>query len=709
MSEIFEYKNERLVRRERPQITATLGVIVCCAGYGKSAYLKQLAEDNEGSVHIELAPFYNSTHSVAQLLSEHISDSTHGLDDCQTVRLFIESLSGQGGLLLIDNADQVTDRAASALLGLLCEAAAQGRFRLLAAGRDVPAYMLSYLMNGRAVLFGIDDMRLTRSETACCLRLLDRAYDDKYVNTLYSYTDGWCAGVCEIAKAAVSADDIEKCIGKTLLERYISCELLSDLDEGLAEQLKLMSFIYSSDPEFSASVFRIRDSGVREDRIVTAGILRRDDSGAAVLPQVIRCVLAGMLDKQTKKTVTDRASAYYIDRKRFAEAIKLFDVSGNSAAAERILKEHGERFLENYEFELIGYCGNIIEKERRTTDPEVLGILAQYYYYSGALAKMEAAYNMADSRFGKENRYSVCRRLYNGLIRYEGNREMYAENVRSACEYLKENSLPLPFLHQKEKDTLALIEQDGDDSGKLHIYRFGTLRLTVNDNEIQCKSRRSTELIAYMLERNGRPVSRSDIMNALWKDEIPANAVAVLHNIIYGLRRELSAYGLENIISYKSKCYMLDVSKIVPDDSEIIEVCEAMEKGERKKLTARAGVLESYWGRYLGDSESFCSQEKKEYYDRCFVSASQMLADIYKESGDREKELLCLKNASAADPFSEQIVCSYIQCCFALGMPDKAKKKYDEYAKTIDKELGIAPSRWLKNEFLSGFANETEG
>lgn len=709
MSAFYNYRNDRFVSRERPQISSHAAVIVCCAGYGKTTYLRQLAAENEGSVLIELAPYLNSAKAVAALFEPHISDSSACSSEYDVFRLFIDEFSGQDRLLLLDNADTVNDKTAAALLRLLCEASAEGRLRLLAAGRSVPEFMIEALMQDKAEMYGIDEMRFTRAETEKCLELIGREYTDKYVNTLYSYTDGWCAAVTELAKTAQSAEEIGQCAGKTLLERYIGCEMLSQLDKDLAHHIKLMSFIYSSDPEFSSTVFFIKDSAVREDRIVRAGMLRRDENGHIVLPKIIRTILAGMLDSETKKSVMDRASAYYVRKKRFAEAIKLFDESGNSAAAERILKDYGKRFLDNYEFELIGYCGKIIEKEHITTEPEVLGVLAQYYYYSGELAKMEAAYNMADSRFGKENRYSVYRKFYNGLIRFEGNREMYTENVRSACEYLRENSLPMPFLHQKEKDTLQLIENDSDDSGKLHIYRFGTLRLSVGDNEIQCKSRRSIELIAYMLEKEGRPVSRADIMDMLWSGDIPANAVAVLHNIIYGLRRELAVYGLENIISYKNKFYTLDMSNIVQDDREIFEVCDAVENSDSKKLIARESILEDYWGAYLGTSESFVSQEQKEYYDRCFINASLMLAEIYKGSGNREKELIYLKNASKSDPFSEQIVCSYIQCCFALGMPDKAKKKYEEYAKLVDEELGISPSRWLRNEFLSGFANEAEG
>ena len=696
-------------RRERPGIADGTGIIACCAGWGKTAYLSQLARERADSVLISLAEYDNDPERIVLLIEQ----SLPGISGCgsgyETVSLFADEMAARGGLVLIDNADVVTDKTASAFLTLLCEASAAGKFSLLAAGREIPGAMLKFLMNGTAKLYGIDEMRLTRAETEEYLRLRGTEPTDKYVNMLYSFTDGWAAGTAEIAGAAATDADIPECAERTLLGRYIGYNILSAIDADLAEYLELMAFIVPPDTEFSASVFRISDGAARADRLVRRGVLTRAEDGSLRCPEVMRTILAGSLSSERKRGIIERASTYYIKEKRFAEAIKLFDVSGNAAAAERMIKSYGERFLANYEFELIGYCGDIIVKNGGSREPEVLGILAQYYYYCGDHRKMEAAYNMADSMFGKENRYSVCRRLYNGLLRYEGNRELYSANVRSACEYLEANGLPMPFLHQKELDTLALITGGTDDSGKLHIYRFGTLRLSVGDTEIQCKSRRSIELIAYMLEKGGRPVPREELLNMLWSGDIPANAVAVLHNVIYGLRRELSAYGLENVIIYKNKCYMLDMALIAEDDSDILAVCEAAENCDVKALAAHDKVLAEDGGRYLGTSDSRGSQERKEYYDRCFVNASLMAAEMYRDKGDRERELLYLKNAADIDPYSEQIVCSYMMCCFALGKPDKAKKKYEDYAKMIDEELGIAPSKWLKNEFLSGFANDSEG
>ena len=696
-----------LVRRERPEMSASLGAVVCCAGYGKTSYLAQLNKDCENSVLLSFKRYDNSPERVVSLIEAAIKSPSDLTGDYDKVFHFTKEMSSkEGGLVLIDNADVITDKEASSLLTVICDAALEGGFRLLLAGRSIPPFLIDYLMNGSACLYGIREMSLTRSETEEYLKLINKSYDEKYVNALYSFTLGWCAGVAEIAKNADADGEIPLCINKTYLEKYIEYNILSDLGGDLAEYLKLTAFLDAKSGDFASTVFGINDGKTREERLVSNGVLLKDESGRTELPEVMRAVLSNTLEYDRKRKITERASQYYIKEKCFAEAVKLFDVSGNAAAAERMLKNYGEKFLSNYEFELVGYCGDIIEKNGGTTDPEVLGILAQYYYYCGELSKMEAAFNMADSMFGKENRYSVSRKLYNGLIRFNKNKKLYTENVKSACEYFEANAIPLPFLNKQELDTLSLILNGSDDSGKLRIYRFGTLRLYVGENEIQCKSRRSLELVAYMLENEGKPIERETLLNMLWKDDIPTNAVAMLHNLIYGLRKELGAYGLENIIIYKNKCYLLDMSMLVEDDREILEVCEAVENSDKKKLALHAGVLEKYWGRYLGGADSRDSQDMREYYDRCFVKASLMAAEICREKKDFERELLFLKNASDTDPYSEQIICNYIKCCFAYGKPDKAKKKYDDYSKMIDDELGIEPSLWLRKEFLSGFSNE---
>ena len=73
-------------------------------------------------------------------------------------------------------------------------------------------------------------------------------------------------------------------------------------------------------------------------------------------------------------------------------------------------------------------------------------------------------------------------------------------------------------------------------------------------------------------------------------------------------------------------------------------------------------------------------------------------------NGQNSTDLQGTQNAAAVDPYSEQIIREILCCYAAMGYPNKAKARYDEYCALIGEELGIEPSKWLKREFLACFS-----
>ena len=216
--------------------------------------------------------------------------------------------------------------------------------------------------------------------------------------------------------------------------------------------------------------------------------------------------------------------------------------------------------------------------------------------------------------------------------------------------------------------------------------------------------------MAYMLENGGRPVSRETLLNILWSVEIPNNAVAMFHNIIYNMRREFAAAGVEDLIRYSGKCYSLDMPQIEDEDSEIFEICETFTSGDLSigELIKKRGIMRGYWGKYLENIDSSRANNLREYYDKCFVDISLVLAEHYHDTGDFASELEILGNAAELDPYSEKIVRDILYCYAAQGRPNKAKEKYDSFCEFIGNELGITPGKWLRSEFLLCFNEETE-
>ncbi len=698
------------VRREGRELSQQLLLIVSCAGWGKTAFLSQLAEDNENSVCFSAGAEDNSCERVITLLSEALPQADIAPEDSafEAVCKAAETLSAEGGkLLLFDNASLITEPRAASLLELLAKAAAAGKFRAVFAARRIPDFLLSLVMEGTAALMGSKSLGFARGETAELASAFSERPSDIYVNTLHSFSGGWCAAAAELARIG---GEPSEAADKSYLPQYVDANILSGLGDDLREYLLMTAFIPAKDPSLSKEVFRVPDGRAKSAELVKLGIA---SDGDELYPEAMRQVLSSFLPSQSRSDLLRRAADHFIKNKRFAEAAALFEKSGDSQAAEGFLRIYGEELLSNCEFELIGYCGRIIGRPETISDPDVLGILAQYHYYSGEYDKMERAYNLADSMFGKENRFGTYRMLYKGLLKYESSPELYSANVIKAAEQLGKAGLPLPFLYRKEQELFESITskdepRPSEQEGQLSVFRFGELRLLAGTErrEIQCKTRRSLELIAYLLENKGRPVGREELLNAFWPEDMPANAVAMLHNMIYNLRRELSAYGLENIISYKNRSYTVDMSLLREEDLDILKACKYAEDGDISSLLAFEKAAEGYWGRFLGSIDSLWTRDKKEYFDRCYVKVCVMLSEHYRASGELERELLFLKNDLRLDPYSEQIVHDILVCCSALGKPDKASKYYEEYSARLDADFGTRPSKWLRSKYLSCFAEK---
>ncbi len=691
------------VRRKDRRALSGFDIICCCAGWGKSGYLYQLYEEERSAVYISLGAEDNSLCRLDALINGALPDGQCGEKDTSALKL-TEHISDIDGVLLLDNADSITDPAAASFLKTLAEAASEGYIKVIFAVRTVPCCLMPYVIEGKAKLIGIDELRFDRD----MLKELVLAYradcDERFLYSLERVSGGW-----PVAAAAIlsnDCDNLEIAVEQTFLPQYAEQNIFCKMSGSLLDYARRTAFLTAENDEITGDVLGLTDTGFLLGELINKGYVSR--GAYPVYPEALRRILCTGLSAELRRQITDNASDFYIRSKRFAQAVHLFDESKNADGAERLLGLYGDRLLANYEFEIIGCCGRIITEKGRMTDPEALGAMAQYYYYIGDYEKMEQAYNMADSMFGKENKFSVYRRLYKGLLRFDSKPELYRRNVTTALEYLRNNSLPLPFMYQKELDVLhSMADEKQPGTPVLTVRRFGTLRLLAGERqtEIQCKTKRSAELIVYLMETGGRPVNREELLNAFWPEDMPANAVAMLHNMIYHLRRELAPFGIENIICYKNKCYSLDMTMLSDADIRINEICTALEKGDRELALQKSESDCTYWGSYLGNTDLPWANEKREYYDRCYTDLCMLLAEHYRSCGQPDRELDVLKSALRLEPYSEQLMYDLLGCFKSLGKPDKARQYYEEYLSRLDAEFGTRPSKWLRNRFFSCFSD----
>lgn len=71
--------------------------------------------------------------------------------------------------------------------------------------------------------------------------------------------------------------------------------------------------------------------------------------------------------------------------------------------------------------------------------------------------------------------------------------------------------------------------------------------------ELCWRTKREMQLFAYLFSLHGRGVDRSTLLETLWNEEIPGTGVAMLHNMIYHIRKEMNRLGCNKIIYYEKK------------------------------------------------------------------------------------------------------------------------------------------------------------
>ncbi len=406
---------------------------------------------------------------------------------------------------------------------------------------------------------------------------------------------------------------------------------------------------------------------------------------------------------QGKRNDRGKGCDYFLRHKMYLEAIAIALKFGQPALICRALSLCGAGLLAEERFDLLGNCARVLEKSAEELDASIYGILAQYYYAAGDYAKMEYNFNMADSMFGKENNYSIQRSLYRGLLKYEKEPKNYRMHVNNALFYLEEYNLKLPFLLPREQKVLEEIkrlnsaDEETHEQKPLKVRQFGSFKVTVTEDgyEIPWRTKKGCELFAYLISLEGNAVERNRLFDIIWQEELPANPVALLHNMIYNIRKELSAYKLENIVQYKNKRYSIDMSLIDSDMDTVSRVCSAVSRKDMDMLLENEGVISGYWGVYLENIDNIWVSERKEYYDRMFINASLLLADFYYDNRIYEKALVYLQNALKVDTFSERIMEKILNCYSKTGKFDKLRAKYEEFCDLLARELDIQPSNDL--------------
>lgn len=224
----------------------------------------------------------------------------------------------------------------------------------------------------------------------------------------------------------------------------------------------------------------------------------------------------------------------------------------------------------------------------------------------------------------------------------------------------------------------------------------GRVSISVSDRHLQGSTirRKVLALLCFLLTRADMSSTREQVLDALWPDLDPADALNSLNQTVYFLRRVVE----ERYVDDLSPGYLHHDSDVIWLDSELV----TSRSNECRKLIKSLPVtpapdqvnalVDGYRGRFALDFEyEEWAAPYRDWLHASFLEIVERAVNDDIESGHFERGISLARRVLDIDPGAEHVEVSLLRLYRASGAHAAAAEQYAHYASAIREQLGVEP------------------
>jgi predicted ATPase/DNA-binding SARP family transcriptional activator/Tfp pilus assembly protein PilF len=210
------------------------------------------------------------------------------------------------------------------------------------------------------------------------------------------------------------------------------------------------------------------------------------------------------------------------------------------------------------------------------------------------------------------------------------------------------------------------------------------------------RERKIVSLLALLALQQEHVLTREQLMEYLWPEEVPELARNRFRVTLYHLRHLLEPFGVEpgSVLQTGRIEIALRPTAIVCDAADFLTAWHAAEKCSES--IARVQFLEQavalYHGDFLPGFEDEWALDERERFAQLFFQALRGLTRLLLMAGNAERALPYARQAVTREPFEEEARLDLMRVYEAAGQITEALREYEQFESLLARELDAPPA-----------------
>jgi two-component SAPR family response regulator len=265
----------------------------------------------------------------------------------------------------------------------------------------------------------------------------------------------------------------------------------------------------------------------------------------------------------------------------------------------------------------------------------------------------------------------------------------------NALDYLMK-----PVMPERLSDTLCRIAAEKNrplNSEELCVVCFGRFGVYSRGMPVRFRTKKAEELLAYLIDRRGSFISRSEILDSIWGDFEGDRALIHFNTTLHYMKKALLEFGASISIAYDRGGYRFNLTL----NCDYLEFCAFLEKAgsvDADNIREAEKTAGLYTKDYLSGWEDEWVEKRRLLLEDLYVRLLLKISGHYQRTGDYQKAADWLKAGIMRQPVHRELNYRLLEALLLGRDRASAVKYYKFYKRTLKNELGEEPDEAFRKQ-----------